>query len=322
MGIHPVPRRPPAQPGPPRRNRPPSSYFTALSGWNQTRNAGLGADKHRTGTTIHHSATGQHGLVPIRWYKPAIASPEATQVPTVIWAHGGGFFSGGLDQPEAHDVAWALAQRGLPVVTVDYRLAPLPGLPWVGRGGARPRGRFPQPAEDLLRAFRSVGSQSAGGVILGGASAGACLASAAALQTLETDSAPVGVILAYGFFHSTHPRSREIQRRVRGHRRVTHSRWLLNAMNRNYAGSRAALDDPYAFPGGHELAGFPPTMMINADRDAMRASGEQFAAELLGAGADVQQHTLPGAGHAFLNRPHTDAFTTAIDLIAGWSLAR
>ncbi|MEV7458187.1 alpha/beta hydrolase [Pseudarthrobacter oxydans] len=270
--------------------------------------------------TIRDSVTGRHP-VPIRWYHPAVEGSETTGVPTLLWAHGGGFFSGGLDQPEAHDVARALAQRGLPVVTVDYRLAPVPGLSWIRRGDVRPRGRFPLPVEDLLTAFRSVSSQSAGGVILGGASAGACLAGAAALQALDIGSAPKGVILAYGFFHSSHTASREIQRRVRDHRRLTHSRLLLNAVNRNYAGSRAALNDRYAFPGGHELDGFPPTLIINADRDTMRASGDRFAAELLSAGVDVEQHTLPGTRHAFLNRPRADAFTTAIDVMAEWLLA-
>ncbi|MBT2532915.1 alpha/beta hydrolase fold domain-containing protein [Arthrobacter sp. ISL-48] len=269
---------------------------------------------------VRDSVTGPHGLVPIRRYHPAVESPETTQVPTIVWAHGGGFFAGGLDQPEAHDVAWALAQRGLPVVTVDYRLAPLPGLPRVSRGEVRPRGRFPLPVEDILTAFRSVSGQSVGGVVLGGASAGACLASAAALRALDIDLPPRGVVLAYGFFHSSHPRAREIRRRVLDHRRLTHSRWLLNTLNRNYAGSRVALTDRYAFPGGHDLHGFPPTLMINADSDAMRASGDQFATELLSAGADVEQHTLSGTRHAFLNRPRLDAFTTAIDLMASWSV--
>ncbi|NWL13901.1 esterase [Paenarthrobacter nitroguajacolicus] len=271
--------------------------------------------------TIRHSVTGHHP-VPMRWYYPAGKDSGTTGVPTLVWAHGGGFFSGGLDQPEAHDVARALAQRGLPVVTVDYRLAPVPGLSWIRRGDMRPRGRFPLPVQDLLTAFRSVSSQSAGGVVLGGASAGACLAAAAALQALDMGSAPKGVILAYGFFHSSHTASREIQRRVRDHRRLTHSRLVLNAVNRNYAGTRAALYDRYAFPGGHDLDGFPSTLMINADRDAMRASGDRFAAELLSAGADVEQHTLPGTRHAFLNRPRLDSFTTAVDLMAEWSLAR
>ena len=272
-------------------------------------------------TALDASVIGPHGPIPVRWYHPAAGSGATAPVPTLLWAHGGGFFAGGLDQPEAHDVARALAQRGLPVVTVDYSLAPLPGLPWAGRRGRRPRARFPLPAEDLLTVLRSVSSQSTGGVILGGASAGACLASAAALRALDMGLNPRGTVLAYGFFHSAHPRSRGIKR-VLDHRRVTHSRWLLNTMNRNYAGSRAALTDCFAFPGGHDLHGLPPSLMINADRDAMRASGDQFAAELLAAGVAVDHHVLPGTRHAFLNRPHLDAFTTAIDLMATWCVTR
>ena len=42
--------------------------------------------------------------------------------PTLVWVHGGGFFRGDLDLPESDAVARALAERGLPVVTVGNRL--------------------------------------------------------------------------------------------------------------------------------------------------------------------------------------------------------
>lgn len=265
--------------------------------------------------------TGRDGSVRLRWY--SVVSNQQTQVtaPTLVWAHGGAFFAGGIDQPEAHDVARALAQRGITVVTVEYCLAPFPGLPWAFRKGNRRRERFPRPTEDLLTALRHVGGKTTGGLIIGGASAGACLAASAALRADELDLDLRGAILAYGFFHSLHPRSPEIQRRVRGRRRLTHSRWVLNAVNRNYAGSEARLTDRLAFPGGHDLKGFPPTLMINADRDAMRASGDQFAVELRRARVDVDYHLLPGARHAFLNRPRHNDFATAIELMASWCLA-
>ncbi|WP_431230279.1 alpha/beta hydrolase [Paenarthrobacter nicotinovorans] len=149
---------------------------------------------------------------------------------------------------------------------------------------------------------------------------GACLAAAAALRTLGTGLELSGVILAYGFFHSEHPWSVEIRRRVRNHRRVTHSRWVLNAVNRNYVGSEAALADRFAFPGGHDLAGFQSTLMIDADRDVMRASGERFAEELVTAGVDVERHVLAESRHAFLNLPQFKEFTAAVDLMAEWCL--
>lgn len=218
-------------------------------------------------------------------------------------------------------MALALAGKGVAVVSVDYRLAPLRGLNWLCRGGDSPRGRFPLPMEDLVTQLREVSRQSAEGLIRGGASAGAYLAASAALRTLKMDLNLGGVILAYGFFHALHPRPAEIQRRVRGHRRITHARWVLNALNRNYAGV-TALSDRFAFPGGHDVSGFPDTLMINADRDSMRASGDLFAAELRGAGADVEHHMRPESRHAFLNRPGVQDFTTAIELMASWCVDR
>lgn len=258
------------------------------------------------------------GPVRLRWYRPA--SSRQVPGPTLVWAHGGAFFGGGINQPEAHDVARALADRGVAVVSVDYRLAPLPGLHWASKRGARQRERFPGPMEDLLTALRHVSHESTGGLVLGGASAGACLAASAALRTLEMGLNLEAVILAYGFFHAVHPRSAEIRRRVRGHRRLTHSRWVLNAVNRNYAGTAAALADRSAFPGGHDLHGFPPTLMINADRDGVRASGDLFAGELREAGVKVERHVLSGARHSFLNRPRLAEFGVGIELMGAWCL--
>jgi len=257
--------------------------------------------------------------VSIRWYRPT-PGDRTLSGPTLLWLHGGGFFRGSLHQPEAHAVATSLARQGVAVATVGYRLAPPPGLPWVTTRAERPRGRFPLPLDDVLAAYREVSAQSPEGVILGGASAGACLAAAATLRAIDEGSPPAGAVFAYGFFHASHPRTRDAQQRSRGHRRITHAAWALDAANRNYAGSRQALTDRFAFPGGHDLDHFPRTLVINAERDNMRASGDQFAAELTNSGVNVQHHVLPGTRHAFLNQPGLDAFTTAISLVASWSL--
>ena len=266
----------------------------------------------------------QHHRVPIRRYQPEGLAGDAARAPTLVWLHGGGFFKGTIDQPEADAVARALADRGLPVVTVDYRLAPLPLVGWVNAWGSQRRVRFPHPANDVLTVVQHEHVGCPNGVLLGGASAGACLAAATALRVLDlgSDLRLDGVVLGYGFFHASLPRSAEIQRRVRGRRRITHSPRMLDATNRNYAGSQRALAERFAFPGGHNLRGFPATIMIDADRDAMRASSERFAAELIAAGAQVERHVLPDARHAFLNQPRLPEFTSAIDRIASWALAR
>ncbi|WP_423922435.1 alpha/beta hydrolase [Frigoribacterium sp. 2-23] len=275
-----------------------------------------------TSAVTRAAIDGPRGAVPVRRYAPTAIAAGAAPPPLVVWLHGGGFFRGDLDQPEAHDVARSLAARGVPVVTVDYTLAPVP-LPFGGRlglGASRPRARYPAAEEDVLSAVRALAGPIPG-VVIGGASAGACLAAATALRLsppVGADERPVGLLLAYGFFHATLPRSRETQRAVRGHRRLWHAPLALDGMNRNYAGSWSKAADPAAFAGGRELDGLPPTLMVDAERDAMRASGEVFATELTEAGVDLERHVVPGTDHAFLNRPELAAFASTLDLTAAW----
>lgn len=251
---------------------------------------------------------GPHGPVPVRRYHPD--RPRAGDGPTLVWLHGGGFFRGDLDLPESDAVARDLAARGTPVVTVDYRLGPLPGLPWVGRGGPRGRRRAPHARDEVAAVLRSLHDESPSGLVLGGASAGACLAAA----TVAVAPALVGVVLAYGFFHPTIPRDPAVQRLVRGHRRVTHAPFLLDLSSRAYAGPGAGS----TFPAPGHLDAFPRTLFIDAERDVMRTSGERFATDLAAAGVDVERHVVPGSRHAFLNRPGTPDSVAALDLVAAW----
>lgn len=85
------------------------------------------------------------------------------------------------------------------------------------------------------------------GLLLGGASAGACLAASAVAPPL------VGLVLTYGFFHARLPRDRALQRLVRGHRRLTHAPLLLDLSNRAYAGGRPTA----VYPASDDLGGFP-----------------------------------------------------------------
>jgi len=262
---------------------------------------------------------------PIRWYEPGRDARGTgngrAPGPTLLWLHGGGFFRGSPDLPEAHEVATALARRGMRVATAGYRLAPPPGLGWARSFAAPRRQRFPAAHDDVAAALEEVLARSPHGVVLGGASAGACLAAAATLRALDEGVRPVGAVFAYGFFHGVHPRAHDPRQRSRRHRRLTHAPWALDATNRSYAGSRQALGDRLAFPGGHDVGRFPRTLVVNAEQDNMRASGDLFARELAAAGVDVEHRVLPGTRHAFLNRPGLAEFTTTTSLIADWCLA-
>ncbi len=88
--------------------------------------------------------TGPHGPVPGRRHAPVRA--RSTRL---LRVHGGAFVSGGLAQRESHQVAVALAARGGPVATVDYRKASsrLSRLLRLERGADV---RHPTPADDVL----------------------------------------------------------------------------------------------------------------------------------------------------------------------------
>jgi acetyl esterase/lipase len=56
-------------------------------------------------------------------------------------------------------------------------------------------------------------------------------------------------------------------------------------------------------------------MPVDADRDALRASGDAFRRELLGAGVSVSYSVVPGSRHGFLDRPRRPAFAAGVAVI-------
>lgn len=261
---------------------------------------------------------GRHGDIPIRRYSPV--SGTAARVP-LVWAHGGGFVNGGLDQLESHAVAIAIASAGRSVVAVDYRLVPMWNVLRPVRAGALPGVRYPLPLEDVIDAIELVRAESySDRVALGGASAGACLAAAAALRiTAEGRKGPDSLLLAYGTFHVVLPPiDAALRSRTSGRHALTQFRpGIVASMNRNYAGTAEAMADRFAFPGGHDVQDLPHTTMVDADRDTLRASGSLFARELIKAGIPVDYSVIPDAPHGFLDKPARSAFRLAIAKLVG-----
>jgi acetyl esterase/lipase len=258
----------------------------------------------------------------VRRYRPQPGSHPSSSL--VVWLHGGAFSHGDLDMPESHSVALALAKAGHTVVAVDYRRVP----PW--SWWARPHPgvlsgvRHPVPVDEVIDVVDHAGGEAAAAgqaLVLGGASAGACLAAAAALRMVrERRVAPHRLLLAYGTFHAALPPvSPELRARIRGrHGLVQFRPSTVERMNRNYAGRIEAMADPFAFPGGHDPSGMPPTLVLDADRDSLRASGHRFATELADGGVDVTYDVVPESMHGFLNRPGAPAFDDGIARATRW----
>ena len=86
-------------------------------------------------------------------------------------------------------------------------------------------------------------------------------------------------------------------------------------LNANYLGGAPA--DGYAMPALADLEGLCPVVIVNAEYDDLRASGEAFAAALASASNDVRQVLAPGMLHGFLNLPaEVGPIGQVLDLIA------
>ncbi|POH69785.1 alpha/beta hydrolase [Cryobacterium zongtaii] len=266
---------------------------------------------------------GPYGAIPIRVYRAAAGAEPS---PALVWAHGGGFAWGDLEMPEAHWVSQELAARGITVISVGYRLAPVSAA-LTDSEPARDGVLFPVASEEVATAFRWAADQAtayginADRLSLGGASAGGALAAGVALRLRDAGGAqPASLLLAYPLVHSVLPEpSTELAQKIAV--LPADARFEpddVRAMNLNYVGDPAGLDNPYAFPGGQDLAGLPATFVLNSEHDSLRASGQAFAAELALAGVDITVCQEPGTRHGHLNEPENPGAYASIRRMAAW----
>lgn len=261
--------------------------------------------------------------VPVRVYEPQGQAPWAT----LVWAHGGSFVRGTLDWPEADWVARAFAKAGMRVYSVDYALA-------------SDTVKAPAPANDVVAVVRAVTARHEGLLVIGGASAGAHLAALAALAQADwAGSEPkpgdtggavgsTAAVRAVDALLMLYPTAHRVQRAdpqitaltavLPEARRFDSARiaemyaFYLGDTQPGRSESHDHRADPFADPATPTVIGevpperlvqLPPTIIINAEADDLRASGEQFAEQLRMAGVPVMVSLQPGTLHGFLNRP-------------------
>ncbi|WP_329223243.1 alpha/beta hydrolase [Streptomyces sp. NBC_01485] len=276
---------------------------------------------HRSAVrTVDRTVKGRGGEIPIREYLPQDARDGAVPL---LWIHGGGWMNGGLDQKESHAVAKAIAGTGRPVRTVDYRLAP--ALRWREIGGSSrlvlqpSENRYPAAPDDVLSVIVDWAASGAGRLFVGGASAGANLAVTAAVALRqETGVQPCGLALVYGGFHATLPPIPEsVSSRLTGIAgKIAFTPASYDRMTLNYVGDEGLF--PRAFPTGADLAGLPATLVMDADRDSLRASGARFASELRAAGSAVDYAIVENTWHGFLSHPHGRGFRRGTRAMSQW----
>ncbi|MFT4294715.1 MAG: alpha/beta hydrolase [Micropruina sp.] len=268
-------------------------------------------------TWIERHVPGRHGDVRVREYRPS--EPIG---PRLVWVHGGGWVVGTLAEPEAHLVSMRVAAAGFPVTSVEYGLVPM--FPVVGPMRLRPSPfRYPVSQDQVMDAWLDARATHGGPMWLGGASAGACLAAAVALRLRDGEGeAPIGLAFLYGLFHGVlPPASASLRRRLFGLADLRVMQEMVRRAAVNHVGSAQELANPHVFPGLGDLTGLPPVHLLNADRDILRASAENFAHRLTLSGVRHDGLYLPGTTHGFLARPESEAFRLGTQALAGWMSA-
>lgn len=231
--------------------------------------------------------TGDGHEMLVRLYQP-VSDPAAL----VLWAHGGGFALGSVD--EIDNFARLLAEcSGCAVASVEYRLAP--------------EHRFPVPLHDVEAAIAWLDAQrdalGLAGLPLwvGGDSAGANLATVATRRLHEVGSVKVsGNVLAYPCTDSPDtPSLRDFDPPFMSADDVA---WFID----HYLPDRDAWTNPDFAPiRAGNLSVLPRTLVVTAEHDILTAQAEDYARVLVRNGVPVETYRQSGMIHGFLT---LDAF--------------
>ena len=249
------------------------------------------------------------GLLPMRLYRdPALPATRA-----LVWIHGGGFTGGGLDCAEANWVALELASHGIPVLTMTYRKA-LKGV------------RYPAPSDDVLAAWSwAVANTDALGVSpaqihIGGGSAGGNLSAGVTKRLRDLGRPlPASLVMVYPLLHSILPKLAPADEAFcKSQVKAFVDAEFVLGVCLNYVGDAAILSDPYAFPGLGTLAGLPPVLIVNAQFDSLRGSGEAFASQLEADGGTVACECETGALHGYLMTPSSPFAHSTVARMLKW----
>jgi acetyl esterase/lipase len=230
--------------------------------------------------------SGEDPAVPVRIYEP---EGWVAGGPVVLHIHGGAFVIGNLDQDNATCERLAVAGK-VPVVSVDYRLAP----------------EHPHPAP--ITDCWAVYSWLAGGassldvdptrIVVTGVSAGGALAAAVALKARDEGGVqPIYQVLLYPVLDDrmeTHSMRTHLETPLWNGRSSVH-------MWKHYLGPDPDPEtSPYAAPArAKDLAGLPPAAITTAEFDPLRDEAIEYAQRLMEAGVPTELHVIPGGIHAF-----------------------
>ena len=252
------------------------------------------------------SCPGPAGDIPLRFYD---AKETREAGPCVVFIHGGGFVIG--DRDVYHSLCTEIAHRlDLPVVSVEYRLAP--------------EHPFPAAPDDCEAAARWIASSPAElgrdvtGLVITGDSAGGNLTIVTTNQ-LVSEPAEVPVIVQAPIY----PVASDISQHT-SFREFAEGFLLTGAtmswFTQQYGGDA---NDPRHTPMVGDCSNTPPTVVCTAGLDPLRDSGREYAAHLVQQGTEVVYLEFPGIIHGFTTlrkaipsgQKDLDSFLDAVELM-------
>jgi acetyl esterase len=229
---------------------------------------------------------GPAGPLAARIYRPERTGP----LPTVVFFHGGGFVLGDI---ETHDnqCRWICRETEAVVLSVDYRVAP--EAPW------------PAAVDDCFAAtkwaFEHVEELGGDGarIAVAGDSAGGNLSAVVAQLCRDDGIALAGQLLIYPATDQR-PLWEEypsVMENAEGYLLTLDDMiWFSN----HYFGESDP-SDPRLSPQLGRLEGLAPAVVVTAEFDPLRDSGQAYARALREAGVPVTVHNFEGMIHGFFD---------------------
>ncbi|KAL4985512.1 Alpha/Beta hydrolase protein [Aspergillus falconensis] len=235
--------------------------------------------------------------------KPSVSSGtgndaelEAKPGPAIIHAHGGGLIFGSAKQLTRLDHHQLVKETGVPVYTVEYRLAP--------------EHPFPAGVEDVYAALKWVHEQGEeigvdrARIAIKGESAGGNLAAAVALMARDRSLSPplAKQILIYPMLDDRNTLSDEVLDAHRDMRIWSYGNnltaWAAYLGGQEKVGRDGV--DVYAAPAREIMfEGLPPAYIDVGCLDIFRDESVKYAAGLAAADIDVEFHLYAGVTHLF-----------------------
>ncbi len=235
-------------------------------------------------SSVDRTFAGPAGPLPIRIYTPKSGTGP---FPVVVYYHGGGWVIANKDVYDGGARALSKLANAV-VVSVDYRQGP--------------ENKFPAAHDDAFATYEWTLKNAASikgdpkRIAVAGESAGGGLAVATAIMARDKKvQTPVAIVSVYPIAGTDTTTSSYVENAKAKPLNRTMMSWFFD----NYLNGPQDRANPRVNLVDADLKGLPPTTIINAQIDPLRADGEILAKRMKTAGVEVTQKTYPAVTHEF-----------------------